>query len=65
MSTTIEITPSQLKSVLRDCHAAKLNPFIQGQPGVGKSAIVAEFARESFQCGFQSCMSTGVWSATA
>jgi hypothetical protein len=43
--TTIEVTPSQLTSVLRDCHAAKLNPFIQGQPGVGKSAVVAEYAK--------------------
>jgi len=44
--TTIEVTTSQLKQVLKDCHAAKLNPFIQGQPGVGKSAVVAEYARE-------------------
>jgi hypothetical protein len=43
--TTIEATPSQLTSVLKDCHAAGLRPFIQGQPGVGKSAVVAEYAR--------------------
>lgn len=43
---TIEVTTSQLKTVLKDCRAAKLNPFIQGQPGVGKSAVVNEFARE-------------------
>jgi hypothetical protein len=43
--TTIEVTPTQLRSVLRDCHAAKLNPFIQGQPGVGKSAVVADYAK--------------------
>lgn len=42
----IEVTPSQLRSVLRNCHAAKLNPFIQGQPGVGKSAVVAQYAAE-------------------
>ena len=41
-----EVTPSQLLPILRDCHAAKLNPFIQGQPGVGKSAIVAQYAAE-------------------
>jgi len=45
MSTTIEVTTSQLTQVLRDCHAAKLNPFIQGQPGVGKSAVVAAYAK--------------------
>jgi hypothetical protein len=44
--TTIEVTPNQLKQVLKDCHAAKLAPFVQGQPGVGKSAVVAEYARE-------------------
>lgn len=44
--TTIEVNPSQLKQVLKDCHAAKLNPFIQGQPGVGKSAVVAQYAKE-------------------
>jgi hypothetical protein len=43
--TTIEVTPSQLTEVLKDCHAAGLRPFIQGQPGVGKSAIVAEYAK--------------------
>jgi hypothetical protein len=43
--TTIEVTPSQLNEVLKDCHAAGLRPFIQGQPGVGKSAIVAEYAK--------------------
>jgi len=42
----IEVSPSQLRSVLRDCHAAKLNPFVQGQPGVGKSAVVAQYAGE-------------------
>lgn len=41
-----EVTPSQLLPILRDCHAAKLNPFVQGQPGVGKSAIVAQYAAE-------------------
>jgi hypothetical protein len=41
----IEVTPSQLFKVLKDCHTAGLRPFIQGQPGVGKSAIVAEYAR--------------------
>jgi len=44
---TIEVTTSQLKTVLKDCHAAKLNPFVQGQPGVGKSAVVQEYANES------------------
>lgn len=43
---TIEVTTSQLKSVLKDAHAAKLNPFIQGQPGVGKSAVVNDYAKE-------------------
>lgn len=43
--TTIEITPSQLLETLKECHASKLNPFVQGQPGVGKSAIVAEYAK--------------------
>lgn len=42
----LEVTPSQLLPILRDCHAAKLNPFVQGQPGVGKSAIVAQYAAE-------------------
>ena len=42
----LEVTPSQLLPILRDCHAAKLNPFVQGQPGVGKSAIVARYAAE-------------------
>jgi len=41
---TIEATPTQLKGVLKSCHAAGLRPFIQGQPGVGKSAVVAEYA---------------------
>jgi hypothetical protein len=41
----IEVTPSQLTKVLKDCHSAGLRPFIQGSPGVGKSAIVAEYAR--------------------
>lgn len=41
----IEVTPSQLNTVLKDCHAAGKRPFIQGQPGVGKSAIVAEYAK--------------------
>ena len=49
MNTAIELTPTQLKTLLRDCDAARphLNPFIIGQPGVGKSAVVAEFAAES------------------
>jgi hypothetical protein len=42
----IEVTPSQLRAVLRDCHQAKLNPFVQGQPGVGKSAVVQQYAEE-------------------
>ena len=43
---TITVTPSQLKNALREAHASGLNPFVQGQPGVGKSAIVAEYAKE-------------------
>lgn len=43
--TTIEVTPGQLTQVLKDCHAAKLAPFVQGQPGVGKSAVVGEYAK--------------------
>jgi len=41
----IEVTPSQLREVLRSCHAAQLNPFVQGAPGVGKSSIVSDYAR--------------------
>jgi hypothetical protein len=44
-SNTIEVTPDQLLEVLKACHAAKLNPFVQGQPGVGKSAVVAAYAK--------------------
>ena len=43
---TIEVTTDQLKSVLTDARAANLCPFIQGQPGVGKSAVVNEWSRE-------------------
>lgn len=51
---TIEVTTSQLIDVLRDCHAAKLNPFVQGQPGVGKSAVVAQYA-QSINSEFVDC----------
>lgn len=40
----IEVTPAQLIDVLKDCHSSKVNPFIQGQPGIGKSAIARQYA---------------------
>ena len=42
---TIETTMSELEDVLRYCEASNLAPFIQGAPGVGKSAIGAQYAR--------------------
>ena len=42
---TIEVTLSQIPEILAYCHAAKLHPFVMGQPGVGKSDAVAAYAR--------------------
>jgi MoxR-like ATPase len=38
--------PSKVKACVETCMQARLVPFIQGSPGVGKSAIVKEIANE-------------------
>jgi hypothetical protein len=41
----MEVTPGQLFKAIKFAHESGLHPFIQGQPGLGKSAIVAEYAQ--------------------
>ena len=44
---TIESTPSQLAKIIHACYKSKrLIPFLQGPPGVGKSAGATSFADE-------------------
>lgn len=40
------LSPKVLKECIKTCMKARLVPFIQGSPGMGKSAIVKEIADE-------------------
>lgn len=40
------LPPTKVKEYIEICMKARLVPFIQGSPGVGKSAIVKQIADE-------------------
>lgn len=46
MKLTATVTPANLPDLLAIYHKARIPLFIQGAPGIGKSAITAAFARD-------------------
>ena len=46
MEATLSCTPNQTKENIIRCIKAGLVPFIQSSPGLGKSSIVKEIAKE-------------------
>ena len=42
----LTLTPSKTKEALIKCFKAKLVPFLQSSPGMGKSSIIKEIAKE-------------------
>jgi hypothetical protein len=46
VSTTTTVTPNRLKAMIHHCASRQRPLFISGPPGIGKSDIVAEVARQ-------------------
>ena len=44
--TMFTMTPKEVRAAILECFEARLVPFIQSSPGIGKSAIVASIAKE-------------------
>lgn len=40
------LKPSEIKPAVESCMQARLVPFIQSSPGIGKSSIVKQIANE-------------------
>ena len=45
-SNLIEVTPNTAKQYIITCLQAGITPFITGSPGIGKSQIIKEIAKE-------------------
>src|SRR6266436_1049387 len=46
MQEAVTLKPSQLMDALQHCDKAKLRPFIVSPPGLGKSQIVKQYAKD-------------------
>lgn len=46
IGSIMELSPSQTKKALIKCFKARLVPFLQSSPGMGKSSLVKEIAKE-------------------